>query len=174
MGDESGRRRKTSKQLGLRRRFGETSSKGITERAFQTRKRWGELSELAFVYKAASVGFGVAKPYGDSERYDFILDSGERLWRVQVKSAYRGSEEGGYSFHAHGNAHDEVYSAEEIDVLVAYVVPEDAWYVVPVEVFQTIKSMKLFPASRRRRSRFEKYREAWGWMKPGRVGRKKR
>ncbi len=37
-------------------------------------KRRGELAELAFLYKAASQGFGVAKPYGDSERYDFILD----------------------------------------------------------------------------------------------------
>ncbi len=51
-----------------------------------TCKRQGELSELAFVYKAASLGFIVAKPYGDNERYDFVLDSGERLWRVQVKS----------------------------------------------------------------------------------------
>jgi hypothetical protein len=41
---------------------------------------------LALAYKAASLGFGVAKPYGDSERYDFILDSGSKLWRIQVKS----------------------------------------------------------------------------------------
>ena len=40
-----------------------------------TTKRRGELAELAFTLKAASLGFGVAKPYGDSERYDFILDS---------------------------------------------------------------------------------------------------
>jgi hypothetical protein len=29
----------------------------------------------------------VAKPYGDSERYDCILDNGRRLWRVQIKAA---------------------------------------------------------------------------------------
>jgi len=44
--------------------------------------------ELGFMHKSASLGFEVAKPYGDSCRYDFILDSGERLWRVQVKSTY--------------------------------------------------------------------------------------
>src|SRR5206468_3484935 len=38
-------------------------------------KRKGELSEAAFLLKAAGQGFGVAKPWGDSERYDFILDS---------------------------------------------------------------------------------------------------
>jgi PD-(D/E)XK endonuclease len=47
-----------------------------------TTKRRGELSELAFTFKAARMGFGVAKPYGDSERYDFILDAGQGLWRV--------------------------------------------------------------------------------------------
>ena len=39
----------------------------------------GDLVELAFLHKAASLGFGVAKPYGDTEHYDFILDSGEFL-----------------------------------------------------------------------------------------------
>src|SRR5881397_1150643 len=68
-------------------------------------KRKGELSEAAFLLKAAGLGFGVAKPWGDSERYDFILDPHcpdshnhdshnndshghavrRRLWRVQLK-----------------------------------------------------------------------------------------
>jgi hypothetical protein len=30
---------------------------------------------LAFTLKAASHGFGAAKPFGDSERYDVIVDS---------------------------------------------------------------------------------------------------
>ena len=53
-----------------------------------TCKAKGELGELAFVHKAASLGFGVAKPHGENEPYDFILDSGKRLWRVQVKSIF--------------------------------------------------------------------------------------
>jgi len=54
--------------------------------AQQGTKKKGEAAELAFMLKAVSLGFGVAKPWGDSERYDFILDTGTRLWRVQVKS----------------------------------------------------------------------------------------
>ncbi|HMD77095.1 MAG TPA: group I intron-associated PD-(D/E)XK endonuclease [Terracidiphilus sp.] len=38
-------------------------------------KRRGELAELVFLLIATRLGFGVSKPYGDSERYDFILDS---------------------------------------------------------------------------------------------------
>ena len=44
------------------------------ERELNTKRR-GELAELTFVLKAASLGFGVARPYGDSERYDVILDA---------------------------------------------------------------------------------------------------
>ena len=41
----------------------------------QTTKRRGEISELAFALAAARQGFGISRPYGDSERYDLILDS---------------------------------------------------------------------------------------------------
>jgi hypothetical protein len=51
-------------------------------------KRRGELGEAAFLAKAASMGIGVAKPWGDSDRYDFIIDAGGRLLRVQIKSAH--------------------------------------------------------------------------------------
>src|SRR5882762_1885142 len=40
----------------------------------QTTKRRGEISELAFALAAARHGFGISRPYGDSERYDIILD----------------------------------------------------------------------------------------------------
>ncbi len=126
-----------------------------------TRKQRGEMAEAAFVAKAASLGLCLSKPWGESSRYDMIVDNGKRLLRVQVKSAHRAGEYGGYTFHAHGNT-ARAYGANEIDVLVAYVVPENAWYVFPVEEFRKYKSMKLFPVSRRMSSKFEKFREAWG------------
>ena len=49
-------------------------------------KHRGELAELFFMRKAATLGFSVAKPRGDSEPYDVIVRSGKLLWRVQVKS----------------------------------------------------------------------------------------
>jgi PD-(D/E)XK endonuclease len=84
------------------------------------------------------------------------------LWRVQVKSAYRSGEYGGIHVScAHGNENKKAYSLKDIDVLVTYIVPEDLWYVLPVSLFRKIKGMKLFPASRRRRSKYEVYREGW-------------
>jgi hypothetical protein len=86
--------------------------------------------------KAASLGFGVAKPYGDSERFDFILSWDHRLWRVQVKST-RTAHRRVYEIGAHacwGGV--DTYTKNEIDLIiayVAYVVPEDTWYVFPIE-----------------------------------------
>ena len=125
-----------------------------------TRKQRGEMAEAAFLAVAAALGMCVAKPWGESSRYDLVVDTGRKLLRVQVKSAHRAGEYGGYTFHAHGNS-SRAYKADEIDVLAAYVVPVGAWYLFPVEEFRKYKSMKLFPQSRRRRSKFETFREAW-------------
>jgi len=137
-----------------------------------TTKRRGELSELAFVYKAASLGFHVAKPYGDSERYDFILDAGHRLWRVQVKSTTT-LLNGLYRINAHRRTNHGVipYHPDEVDFLIAHVIPEDAWFILPVDIVQDRTSILLPPRSywadtppggeRRRPALFAAYREAW-------------
>lgn len=51
-----------------------------------TGKRRGEMAEAKFLAKASELGFGVAKPWGASDAYDFV-QTGGRLW-VQVKSAH--------------------------------------------------------------------------------------
>ena len=129
-----------------------------------TGKRRGEMAEAAFVAKAVSLGFGVAKPWGDSDPFDFIVQWGGRLSKVQVKSAHCVGEDGTYSIRAHG--HDmKAYRADQIDVLVAFVVPLNVWYVFPVRALRRLRFLKLFPSSRKRRSKFEKYREAWGYLR---------
>jgi hypothetical protein len=128
------------------------------------RKRRGELAEAAFLHKAASLGFSVAKPWGDSDPYDFIVQAGGRLHRVQVKSAASAGEYGSYTFHARGCAYDSTYTPDDIDFLVAYIVPLNLWYVIPIEVFLRTRSAKIYPTSHRPNSRYEKYREAWSLM----------
>ncbi len=125
-------------------------------------KKRGEWVEMAFMHKASGLGFGVAKPYGDSERYDFILSSGKCLWRVQVKSTSYGVG-GGYCVTVQGRSKGGrvAYTSEEIDILAAYIVLEDIWYMIPVEALQATKTLGLYPAGARKGAgRFEKYREA--------------
>jgi len=122
-------------------------------------KRTGERSEAAFLYQASQRRFAISKPWGDSERYDFILDSGKRLWRVQVKSSrhFDGSR---YIVKLKGAA---AYTAEEIDFIVAYIVPENLWYVIPISVAARRGQMYVSPGGTRH-FRHEKYREAWCQM----------
>ncbi len=129
-------------------------------------KEKGELAELAFLHKAAGLGFGVAQPHGDSERYDFILDSGERFWRVQVKSVF-GLVEGIYRLR--GTHGDKIpYTAQEIDFLVAYIAAENVFYVIPVGCIPASAVLAFYPSGRERGSgRLEIFREAWHLMAPG-------
>ena len=128
-------------------------------------KQRGELGEAAFLAKAASMGIGVAKPWGDSERYDFIIDSGGRLLKVQIKSAHCVSAARSGGYHIRAQPRQTVsYSTDEIDLLIAYIVPLDIWYVFPPEAFVNMTSVHLFPNSTQKRSRFEQYREAWEWV----------
>lgn len=132
-----------------------------------TRKQRGELAEMGFMFKAAGLGFGVAKPCGDSERYDFILDSGKRLWRVQVKSTYV-KRSHTYAINAMGGRRKtKAYTAEQIDALVAYIVAEDAWYVIPVEALAGRARLRFYPTGSQYGGFYEKYREAWDLMKAG-------
>jgi hypothetical protein len=127
----------------------------------------GQLAELAFMRKAASLGFAVAKPWQEGERYDVIVRVETTLWRVQVKSVlaksssrphYRVKTSGGGSHRKH-----TFYSPEEIDFLVAYIFQEDLWYVFPATVIENRNSVCITPGSKR--SKFDQYREAWNLMR---------
>ena len=127
-------------------------------------KRTGELAEAAFLHKAVGLGLKVTKPWGDSERYDFVVDAGERLWRVQIKctAAVRA---GGYHIqpiHFVYGKKKVTYTAEDIDVLAAYIIPLDVWYVVPIEAIGAGTSLRLYPEGGCKAAPFEGYREGWG------------
>ena len=128
-----------------------------------TTKRRGELSELAFIFKATSLGFHVSKPYGDSERYDFILDAGPRLLRIQIKSTTT-MLCGLYRINAHRRTNNGAipYQPNEVDFLIAHVIPEDAWFILPIAEIQDRTSV-LFPPRHhpRKHAHFAAYREAW-------------
>jgi|HubBroStandDraft_4_1064222.scaffolds.fasta_scaffold255020_2 hypothetical protein len=145
-----------SEQQGFDRRYGYS-------RPTRTAKLRGEIAEMAFLLKASRLGLCVSKPYGDSYAYDFVVDSGTRLWRVQVKSTQRthGRGYGLTVFHFDSGVKPH-YTPEEIDMLVGYVVPADTWYVLPLAAFLPRCHIHLYPnGCRRGAGLFEEYREAW-------------
>jgi hypothetical protein len=94
-------------------------------------KREGELTQAGFIYKAMKMGFTVLSPFGDSERYDYVLYRNRKFWHVQVRSTYTMSPWKIYSVASHFKIrHGKSaptqhlhYTKREIDILVVYVVP---------------------------------------------------
>jgi hypothetical protein len=129
-------------------------------------KRRGELAELAFLMKAMNMGYLVSKPWGDSDRYDFIVDVGGRLSRVQVRSTEYLAGPRGWAVHSSVYVGKKIVGlkAKDIDVLVAYIVPKNLWYVVPVRAFAPRKNLWFYPDGSKKGSMFEKFREAWEVM----------
>jgi len=124
-------------------------------------KARGELVEIRFLLQAAARGLVVAKPWGDNLPFDFVVGRGRRWLRVQVKSTmhrvYRG-----YQLITMHRSKGRGYTARDTDFLAAYVIPDDAWYLIPVEAWTGKLAIVLFPRLRPTRGgRFEQYREAW-------------
>jgi hypothetical protein len=89
-------------------------------------------------------------------------EHGQKLWRVQVKSSRR-SDGTRYIVKLKGAA---AYTAKEIDFVVAYIVPEDLWYVIPISVAAFRGQMYVSPHGTRH-FRHEKYREPGArWLAP--------
>jgi hypothetical protein len=136
-------------------------------------KRSGEAVEAAFLAKVCRLRIPVCRPWGDSERYDFVVDWGKGFWRVQVKGGSYCSRAGNSSkYHVRAGHNGQTFTKEDMDFVVAHIVPEDLWYVVPIEIAEGLTGLWFNPRSTR--ARFEKYREAWCLLDCARSGRGRR
>ena len=46
----------------------------------------GEISECVVAAHLLQLGYSVSIPFGNTQKYDLVLDDGNKLWRVQVKT----------------------------------------------------------------------------------------
>jgi hypothetical protein len=112
-----------------------------------------------FMARAAERGFTVTKPWGESARYDVLVESGGVFQRVQVKSTvYRVGN--AYVCNTRPDADYRPYTQEQIDFMAAYVIPEDVWYILPASVV-TLLMGNIWLSPRRSGHKYERYMEAW-------------
>ena len=126
-------------------------------------KHQGEWAEVRFLDQAFRRGLHVSKPYGDNTAYDFIVDSRSRLTRIQVKSVSRLDGDSFRITVSHGGGRKRGYHSHDVDLIAAYVIPCDVWYLIPVRTIAGLKSIRLCP-HRFSRRRHEKYRNAWSLL----------
>jgi hypothetical protein len=133
-------------------------------------KKRGEWVELVFAVRAMALGMLLGRPWGESCGYDFTVDQGWRIVRVQVKSTISKPELEGYSCTIRDSKGP--YKKNTFDFIAAYVIFEDAWYIIPEEPVRGMWAILLSP--KKKKEKYREYLEAWHLLTgetPGMVDR---
>jgi hypothetical protein len=138
-------------------------------------KAKGEWAESAFLSRALRLGLIVSKPWGDNAAYDFAVEGRHGFRRVQVKSVWAIPRANRYGYEVNTGRPPHLrrihtrlitgprrhYSSRQVDLMAVYVVPKDAWYLIPIRALGRRTYISLFPDHPRSTRRFERFREAW-------------
>lgn len=101
---------------------------------------------LAFM----KLGYSVLTPYGDCERYDYVVDAGNKFIKIQCKTASTEDDGASFKFSCRSSNRKEgkiihhQYSKDEIDYFVTCF--DNQCYLIPVEECGTDKRLRLLPA----------------------------
>ena len=133
------------------------------------KKERGEWAESVFLVRASEHGLPVSKPWGDSRSYDFVVGRPGHFVAVQVKCTIAEVKNGEGYICSVCSSH-KPYPPGSFDFLAAYVICEDAWYIIPAEKIQGMRSVSLATGSDE--ANYERYREAWHLLKGSRRGKK--
>ncbi len=125
----------------------------------------GARAELLFSAQCHELGYYVSKPWSDDCPYDFILDTGKRLIRVQVKSTSSpASKSGGYYCTIRRRSGVlRSYRKKDVDVIAVYISPEEAWVIIPVRELSQHTTFYFKP--RDPNSQYSSFVEAWHLLK---------
>jgi PD-(D/E)XK endonuclease len=135
----------------------------ITGASIKLPKQRGEWAELRFMARAAEHGLSISKPWGDSCRYDFIVEHAGKFLRVQVKSTVCQKRKS-WAYHVNGRP----YASGEIDFFAIYIIPKNIWYIFPADVISKFtRNMILSPHMKV--SKHGVYKEAWHLLRGGEV-----
>lgn len=118
-------------------------------------KQKGCITELTVMRAFIKLGYNVAQPYGDCERYDFIADVDGRMIRVQCKTATP-QDDGEFididfrkKRYVSGRPVTILYTNEEIDYYATCY--EDKTYLIPFNECGIKKRLRIKPAKYERK-----------------------
>jgi len=113
-------------------------------------KNVGNISELSCILAFMKLGYAVSIPFGDCERYDFVVDINNKLYRIQVKTSNTNHLEEGYiSFRcdntttSKGKVVHHTYTSDEIDYFATFY--NEKCYLIPVEECSREKRLRFSP-----------------------------
>ena len=107
------------------------------------------IGEVFFLAKCMELGLIASRPFSPC-KYDFIVDNGNHLLRVQVKmtSSKRETKSSGDVYVvkvASGSKGKQRYTKKDVDVIAILCHPLNVWYIIPIEDAGESVSMYLYP-----------------------------
>lgn len=113
-------------------------------------KQQGNITEVEVMLAFLRQGYNVLTPYGDCERYDFVVDINNHFYKIQVKTAKEEDDGAKISFntasthYSEGKCIHDTYTKEEIDFFATFY--QGKSYLIPVnECGKRSKSLRLLP-----------------------------
>ena len=133
-----------------------------------TRKEIGTLAERGFEFVAGKRRIATAEPHGENLPFDLIAiirQNRYKLYKIQVRcTAYHvGATYKVNLLHCRGD-----YEKGDFDFFVAWIVPEDAWYIIPfnkLPIGQTFISLHPHGKVRGGFGPLDKYRDRWDLLR---------
>ena len=116
-----------------------------------TSNQKGAIAELAIAATAAKHGIIVSRPLTEGQRYDLIFDLGDKLLRVQCKSAAKVGTvipiHVGGCYHSPRGYVRSTYDKSDIDAVAAYCPDLDRCYLLPMDLVarKTYLHLRLGP-----------------------------
>jgi hypothetical protein len=117
-----------------------------------------------FLVRAEEEGLPASKPWGDSSSYDCVVGRPGKFVAVQVKCTIAKLQSGeGYNCSVCSS--HKPYPPGSFDFVAAYVIREDAWYIIPEKEIRGLKSISLCTTGLGSEAKYEQYREAWALLR---------
>ena len=125
-----------------------------------TSNRKGQIAVSKAQVRAIELGFNPCIPVMDC-RYDLVLDDGEKLWRVQVKSTdHKPSHSTGavtaqLTYETRQRRRVVRYNEDEVDALVVYIPKIDrlCWFLPEIFAGKSALTIRIEPSKNKQKSR---------------------
>ena len=116
-------------------------------------KRQGNITEVKCMLSFMEIGYNVLTPYGDCERYDFVVDVNNKFYRIQVKTAKVEKDNSKLSFSTSssnrkaGKCIALTYTEDEIDYFAT--IYNEKCYLVPIQevTAKRVLSLRILPTA---------------------------
>lgn len=101
----------------------------------------GNIGMTRAIYEYSKLGYHIFLPFAETEKYDFVMDDGEKLLKVQVKTS-RYKRYRGYRVNIGGTHGQEGRKDKDYDLLFA-LLDNDQCYSIPVSHLRNTHNVSL-------------------------------